>query len=386
MVRRTVNGSTMYRATPPPGSLFAPLAGHADDLPRQLRPAKRHMARSSRVTAADIQAGFCTTLVDEWARAGVTDAVVAPGSRSTPLVTALAADERIRVHVVLDERSAGFVALGIGLATGRPAPVVTTSGTAAVELHPAVVEADQAGVPLLAVTADRPPELHHVGAAQTIEQDGMFGGTLRWAVSPGVPEAGAAGSWRSLGSRAVAESCTSRRGPVHLNLAFREPLLGDPAGWVPAGRPGGRPWHASSSVAPAVVAGPLVDTLAASAGSRGVIVAGNGAGDPIAVLALARALGWPVLADPRSGCRQPDPMVVAAADALLRSPPVAGWRPDIVLHMGRPWASKVVGQWLAGGGDVLHVLVDPERAWTDPDRIAGLVTDAESDGPRGIGG
>src|ERR1700733_9755560 len=107
---------------------------------------------------AAVQATFCAVLVDEWARAGVTDAVVAPGSRSTPLVLALDADSRVRVHVVLDERSAGFVALGLGLATGRPAVVATTSGTAAVELHPAVVEASHAGVPLVAVTADRPYE------------------------------------------------------------------------------------------------------------------------------------------------------------------------------------------------------------------------------------
>src|SRR5579875_1856122 len=119
---------------------------------------------------ADVQAAFCAVLCDEWARAGVTDAVVAPGSRSTPMVAALDAEPRIRVTVVLDERSAGFTALGMGLATGRPAVVVTTSGTASVELHPAVVEAGQAGVALIAVTTDRPPELHRVGAPQTVEQ------------------------------------------------------------------------------------------------------------------------------------------------------------------------------------------------------------------------
>src|SRR3984885_6211413 len=146
---------------------------------------------------ADVQAAFCAVLVDEWARAGVTDAVVAPGSRSTPLVLALDADSRVRVRCVLDERSAGFVALGLGLVTGRPAVVATTSGTAAVELHPALVEASHAGVPLIVVTADRPPELHEVGAPQTVEQDGLYGRTPRWAVSPGVAEAAAAGSWRS---------------------------------------------------------------------------------------------------------------------------------------------------------------------------------------------
>src|SRR4051794_17063640 len=154
-------------------------------------------------SAATVQATFAATLVDEWVRAGVTDAVVAPGSRSTPLAVALADDGRLRIHVVLDERSAAYRALGIGMATGRPALVVTTSGTAAVELHPAIVEAHQAGVPLLAVTADRPPELHHVRAPQTVEQHGLFAGAVRWEVDPGPVDAAAAGTWRSLAARAV---------------------------------------------------------------------------------------------------------------------------------------------------------------------------------------
>src|SRR5580704_3005388 len=146
----------------------------------------------------DVQATFAATLVDEWVRAGLTDAVVAPGSRSTPMALALAADGRLRLHVVLDERSAGFTALGLGLASGRPALVLTTSGTAAVELHPAVVEAHEAGVAMVAVTADRPPELHGVGAPQTVEQDGLFGRAVRWQANPGVPEQAAAPTWRSL--------------------------------------------------------------------------------------------------------------------------------------------------------------------------------------------
>src|SRR5439155_21503676 len=113
---------------------------------------------------------------------------IAPGSRSTPLAVALVDDGRIRVHVVLDERSAAYLALGVGIATGRPAVVLTTSGTAAVELHPAIVEAHQARVPLLAVTADRPPDLHHVGAPQTVEQTRLFDGAVRWAFDPGVAD------------------------------------------------------------------------------------------------------------------------------------------------------------------------------------------------------
>ncbi len=330
----------------------------------------------------DVQAAFCAVLVDEWARSGVTDAVVAPGSRSTPLVLALDADPRVRVHVVLDERVAGFVALGVGLGSGRPAVVVTTSGTAAVELHPAVVEADQAGVPLVAVTADRPPELHQVGAPQTVEQDGLFGRSVRWAVSPGVADLAASGSWRSLGARAVAAAvgggAAGGPGPVHLNLAFREPLLGAPAGVpVPAGRAGGEPWH-RRSVAVGAPAAEVIESLLAYAGGRGLIVAGAGVGDPESWVAAAGRLGWPLLADPRSGCRVPGESVVAAADALLRVTRVAAWRPDVVVRVGAPWASKVLAQWLAGlGPEVRQVLVDPWGRWADPDRQAGQVLAAD---------
>ncbi|HEY3811182.1 MAG TPA: 2-succinyl-5-enolpyruvyl-6-hydroxy-3-cyclohexene-1-carboxylic-acid synthase, partial [Acidimicrobiales bacterium] len=328
----------------------------------------------------DVQAAFCAVLVDEWVRGGVTDAVVAPGSRSTPLVLGLDGDPRMRVHVVLDERAAGFVALGLGLASGRPAVVLTTSGTAAVELHPAMVEADHAGVPLLAVTADRPPELHQVGAPQTVAQEGLFGSSARWAVAPGVADLAASDSWRSLGARLVAAAvgAAGGPGPVHLNLAFREPLVGSPAGvLVPAGRSGAAPWHRWSGLG----AGPsteVVESLSAQAGGRGLIVAGGGARDPESWVAVARRLGWPLLADPRSGCRVPGEPVVAAADALLRVPRVAGWRPDVVLRVGAPWASKVVAQWLAGlGPETTQWLVDPWGRWADPDRQVERVVAAD---------
>ncbi|HUA95990.1 MAG TPA: thiamine pyrophosphate-binding protein, partial [Acidimicrobiales bacterium] len=191
-----------------------------------------------------VQATFAATLVDEWIRGGVTDAVLCPGSRSTPLALALASRPELRLHVRLDERGAGFFALGLGMATERPAPVCTTSGTAAAELHPAVMEAHHGGVPLLACTADRPPELHHVGAPQTVDQSRLYGTAVRWSCEPGVPEAEAAWTWRALAARSVAEACGGPRppGPVHLNLAFREPLAGE-ADTLPAGRPGGAPWY-----------------------------------------------------------------------------------------------------------------------------------------------
>jgi 2-succinyl-5-enolpyruvyl-6-hydroxy-3-cyclohexene-1-carboxylate synthase len=317
-----------------------------------------------------VQATFAATLVDEWVRSGVTDAVVSPGSRSTPLAVAAARDGRLRLHVVLDERSAGFFALGLGLASGRPALVVTTSGTAAVELHPAVVEASQAGVPLLACTADRPPELHHVGAPQTVEQARLFGDAVRWSFDVGLPPQE---SWRSIASRAVIEATGARPGPVHLNLAFREPLVGEPDEVVP-GRRGSEAWHVLSS-APTLPAPDVVALLAE--GGRGVVVAGAGAGDPLAVHGLAEALGWPVLADPRSGCRVPTPTTVAAADALARVERFAeAHRPDVVLRLGAPWASRHLATWLAG---VPTVLVDPAGAWLDPDRAAAVVARCDPD-------
>ncbi len=138
--------------------------------------------------AANPSHAFALVLVDELARCGVTEAVLAPGSRSTALAMALHDDPRLRLHVEVDERSAGFLAIGLARVTGRPAVVVTTSGSATANLHPAVVEADQGGVPLLVVTADRPPELRHTGANQSIDQLKLYGDAVRWFCEVGVPE------------------------------------------------------------------------------------------------------------------------------------------------------------------------------------------------------
>jgi len=333
---------------------------------------------------ADVAATFCATLVDEWARAGVTDAVVCPGSRSTPLAVALAADRRIDVHVRLDERGGGFFALGMALATGRPVVVLTTSGTAAAELHASVVEAHQARVPLVVCTADRPPELHHVGAPQTIDQTHLYGGAVRLFVEPGVADEAAAPTWRSLASRAVLEATAGPLGPgpVHLNLAFREPLLGT-AGELPPGRPEGAPWHGAVRGS-----APAADTVAElarllRATRRGVVLAGGGAGGarPELVTALAGRLGWPILADPRARCAEPAgdgrAVVVGAADTMLRARPFAeAMRPDLVLRVGALPASKALATWLDGAP---QVAVDPHWAWQDPGRQAAQLVAADPD-------
>ena len=325
--------------------------------------------------AARRQATFAATLVDEWVRAGVAHAVVSPGSRSAPLALALASERRLQLHVRLDERSAGFVALGIGKATGVPAVVLTTSGTAAVELHPAVVEASYARVPLVVCTADRPPELHGVGAPQSIDQAHLYGRAVRWFFEPGPPDALPASTWRSMASRSVAEALGPPPGPVHLNLAFREPLVAD-AGPLPPGRPGGEPWHRRRSIS-GEPSGSLDDLVDVVAGRRGLVVAGAGAGDPDAVHELAGSLRWPVLADPSSGARLPRPATVAAFDALLRHRPFAdGHRPEVVVRIGAPPASRVLSEWLAAS-EADEVLVDPDRAWLDPARLASIAVVAD---------
>ncbi|MDH4074397.1 MAG: 2-succinyl-5-enolpyruvyl-6-hydroxy-3-cyclohexene-1-carboxylic-acid synthase [Acidimicrobiia bacterium] len=339
------------------------------------------------MTETTVAATFCATLVDEWVRARVTLACVAPGSRSTPLALALAADARIEVAVFTDERSAAFAALGHGLATGRPAVALCTSGTAATHFHAAVVEADLSSVPLIACTADRPPELWDLGAPQTIDQTRLFGVSVRFFAQPGVPDAATAGTWRPFASRLVAESLgwSGRPGPVQANLSFRDPLVGV-AGDLPAGRPGRTPWY---EVVPAR-AGAWLD-LDAAAGLAalvapdgearpGVIVAGRGSPPGHVVQALARRLGWPVLADHRSGCRSGS-HAVTHFDALLRSDRfLAVARPEVVLRLGEPLASKVLGQWLAvrpaADPPALVVAVIDDSRWIDPELVATTVVAA----------
>jgi len=306
----------------------------------------------------DVQATFCATLVDQWVVQGLRHAVVAPGSRSTPMALALVARSDIDVHVFHDERSAAFAALGIGLGTGTPAALLCTSGTAATHFHAAVVEAHQSGVPLLVLTADRPPELHGVGAPQTIEQNHLYGDAVRWYHEPGVAVDDQRATWRGLASSAWTWATGDRPGPVHLNLAFREPLVGV-AGELPALEP------VELLAPPLLVLDDLVDLVAAS---RGVIIAGNGVDDAHSVEALAESLGWPVLADPLSGC-QMLPSAVVRFDALLRHSGFATrHRPEVVLQLGMPPASKVLAQWLAASG-ATHVAVSPSGLISDPNLL-----------------
>jgi 2-succinyl-5-enolpyruvyl-6-hydroxy-3-cyclohexene-1-carboxylate synthase len=315
------------------------------------------------------------TLVDELVRAGLTDAVLAPGSRSAPLAMALADDERVRLHVHLDERSAAFFAVGAARAAGRPTLVLCTSGTAAAHFHPAVLEADHSRVPLIVCTADRPAELRDTGAPQTTDQVHLYGNAVRFfADIPADGDPAARAAWRPIAARVWAEAAGPPSGPVHLNVAFREPLIPPAAGagtdghlMAEPGREGGRPWVVSHRAPPAPLAGDTAAGLTERilAADRGLVVAGWGS--PVEARHVASTLRWPLLADPISGHRGQE--AITTYEALLRVPGFAEThRPDLVIRFGGPLTSKVAMGWLDAA--VPQILVDPDGAWLDPNRTA----------------
>ena len=314
-------------------------------------------------------ATFCATLVDEWVRLGVAHAVVSPGSRSTPMAIALASNSKIALHVFHDERSASFAALGIGLQSGTPAVLLCTSGTAAAQFFAAVIEANYAHVPLLVCTADRPPELQGVGAPQTINQTNLYGTFVRKFIDVGLADDAKSSKWRTIARDAFSATVGVNRGPCHVNLPFREPLIGV-AGSLPDAD-SHSPVRMSADVATASERKKLSLALRAE---RGVIIAGNGIDQPRFILELAAKLKWPVVADPRSNCRvAPESshgaMVSSCADVVLRHQPSAeSLKPTVVLRIGDPPVSKVVNQWLAQCG-AEHIAVTQQPSLVDPDKV-----------------
>jgi 2-succinyl-5-enolpyruvyl-6-hydroxy-3-cyclohexene-1-carboxylate synthase len=317
-------------------------------------------------------------IAEELVASGVTEVVVCPGSRSTPLALAARAHPGLRVRVLLDERAAGFFALGLARASRRPVAVVVTSGTAVANLLPAVVEASLARVPLVLLTADRPPELRGRGAPQTIDQAGIFGGHVRW--SNELPlldgEAETRRHVRSVVGRAVASAWGGPAGPVHLNIPFREPLVPDAAlGPLVPGEDeatAGGPYTEVLAPRPALTADVVAD-LAARLGAarRGLIVAGpqDDPGLPAALARLAAATGFPIVADPPSGVRagpHDRSHVLAHADHLVRPGP---WReahlPDLVVRFGATPTSKPMLTLLTDARPV-QIVIDGDRGWSDP--------------------
>jgi 2-succinyl-5-enolpyruvyl-6-hydroxy-3-cyclohexene-1-carboxylate synthase len=317
-------------------------------------------------------------LVDELARCGMEHAVTSPGSRNAPLALTLAAEPRIRAHSVLDERSAGFVALGIAKATGRPVAVTCTSGTAAANLLPAVAEAHEARVPLVVMTADRPPELRDVGAGQALDQVRLYGTFAKWFVEVGNhdPSRATAIHYRSLACRAYATAVGGRPGAVHLNFPLREPLAPvreelDDEVW--RGREDGSAW-VSVREAPRAAAPPDSECPARTAIVCGALP--ESAVAPVAELAVAT--GWPLLADATSGLRagtHDRSAVIAHYDVLLRSERFATeHRPELVVRLGDTPTSKPLRAWLA---TVPQLVVEPHGAWHEPTRMAAELVRAD---------
>jgi 2-succinyl-5-enolpyruvyl-6-hydroxy-3-cyclohexene-1-carboxylate synthase len=335
------------------------------------------------VTPVNPATAFGVTFTDELIRCGLREVVLAPGSRSTPLAMAFyeaGQQRRVRLHVRIDERSASFTAHGLAKAGRRPVAMLCTSGTAAANFHPAVIEADESGVPLIVLTADRPPELRGIGANQAIDQIKLYGGAVRWFCEVGLPEArpGMAGYWRSLACQAWAHAAgdVGGSGPVHLNLPFREPLVpagrGDGGQWPESleGRPGGQPWtRFHGDDAPG-------GELELPWTERGAVVCGDGDYDALALVELAERAGWPVLAEPSSGGRR-GPNALSSYQYLLATPEfVRAHQPDLIISAGRPGLSRAqiafLGAGLGGAGSARrHVVVTSGPArWADPQRAA----------------
>lgn len=345
------------------------------------------------MSGAEATTLWARAFADELARSGVRQVVLAPGSRSTPLVLAFAQDGRFRVRVHLDERSAAFFALGVGKATGVPAAVVTTSGTAAANVYPAVVEASQAEVPMLVLTADRPHRLRDADANQAIDQLRLFGPHVRafHEVAPPAREGPPLRHLRALAGRAVLAAREAPAGPVHLNFPLDKPL--EPAGASPeglafadqhplaaTGRAGGEAYVAAGPGRRAAPAEELARLGALVADARfGVVVAGPNP-DPgrvgEAAVRLAAATGFPLLADPISGARfRPagGALVVDGYDLFLRDAYVRERLvPDLVLRVGAGPTSAALQGWLEHHAGVRHVVVDGGGRWKD---FAAIATD-----------
>ncbi len=348
------------------------------------------MSRAAREAVAEGLRAF----VDELALSGVTDAVACPGSRSTPLVLALRAHPGIRLRVLLDERSAGFFALGIARTSGRAVVLLATSGTAAVNFMPAVVEASLVRAPLVVLTADRPVELRDVGAPQTIDQVHLYGRHAKWSselpLMDGAPETTA--HLRSVAGRAVATALAGPAGPVHLNAPFREPLVPDGVLAPPDGLSADPAADAGRDARPfaEVVAGSRrldeqpIDALAGrvAAHARGLIVAGpsDEPGLPDALVRLSTASGFPVVADPLSGLRAGNhdlANVVVRGDQLVRPGPwIETHRPTLVIRFGAMPTSKPIAELLRTVQPELLV-IDGDAGWREP--VGVTVTHVHAD-------
>jgi 2-succinyl-5-enolpyruvyl-6-hydroxy-3-cyclohexene-1-carboxylate synthase len=341
---------------------------------------------------SNVNTAATSAFAEELYRCGVRLAVISPGSRSTPLAVALHRQPGITDRVVLDERSAGFFALGAAQATALPVVLVCTSGTAAANYHPAVAEADLSGVPLIVLTADRPPELRGIGAGQTIDQIKLYGSAVRWFSEVGVPSADDDGliHYRATACRAFAQAAGDPRpGPVHLNMPFRDPLAPEPVRRAVTavselalyGR-GERPLTrvAPASLRPHVES--LKDLARVSVGARRILVVAGRAGDARdreAVTSFASHCDAPVLAEPTSQLRSGPhdrSRVISSYDRIAATRP-PGLEPDLVIRVGEMPTSKALRTWLAASRP-RQIVIDPGFDWYEPTRSADVMIRAEA--------
>lgn len=355
------------------------------------------MSSSSIIDSMNPTYVYTAAFIDELQRAGLRNVVLCPGSRSTPLAMTLAAQERIRVWMHVDERSAAFFALGMAKRLAQPVALVCTSGTAAANFLPAVVEAHLTHVPLLIVTADRPHELRDNGAPQAIDQNRLYGTHAKWFVDMALPEASneALRYVRTLADRAVAQTQAVPAGPVHLNMPFREPLVPtpdrsllppsqrDPAAWE--GRPENAPYVRVTEARGGAVYDSLVERLLAlmSAHERGLIIAGS-SDDPElpALLALlGQQSGYPILADPLSQLRSgqaEDACVLSSYDAFLRIDSfVERAEPQLVLRFGAMPTSKPLLLYLKRYSACPQIVIDGNAGWEEPTQLASEMIHAD---------
>ena len=342
----------------------------------------------------DVSLACATELVDALAHRGVRHACLSPGSRSTPLALAFARDERIQTHMLLDERSAAFFALGIAKASEAPVALACTSGTAAAEYLPAVVEASQSRTPIVVLTADRPPRLRGTGANQTIDQTDLYGRYARAYLEPPVPATGAdAAAWRDTGLRAVTAAVGTPAGPVHVNCPFDEPLVPDGEHVATPSPPGEETEPEERGIEEEAARESLEGFLATYAARRGVITLGSlPPPRTLSLLSLGTLLGWPVLAEPLSGLRLDAGgagRALAAGQLLIGD---LGWlehhRPDVVLQVGAAPTTRTTQALVAGSSLVVldreHLDPDPgrtaeRRILVDPELFAALAWDAHAE-------
>ncbi len=329
----------------------------------------------------EANSAYASAFVEELARSGLRHACVSPGSRSTPLAVALAENPRVRVWMHLDERSGGYFALGLAKQLREPVALLCTSGTAAANYFPTVVEASYGRVPLLVLTADRPPELRDCGAPQAIDQLKLYGDHVKWYAEMALPEEDETTMRyvRTVACRSYATAQAAPAGPVHLNFPFREPLLPEVASrsTTVAARGDGRPYttvsHGRRAPEPGVVAS-LADELGSV--ERGLVVCGpqDDPELPDRLAILAAHLGYPILADPLSGMRvgtHSKELAVVSYDAFLRDPTwVAEHAPEVVLRFGAMPTSKPLTQYLARFPSCRHVVVDGGNPWRDATMLA----------------